>query len=398
MQAIYGNPPDRVVMEPKVHALAGLNTPFDEFNAVAIPPPLKLDTLLVFASNAATQGRRFEIETARLQLVQAPYSQRADGKAPAPRIRAERTGRFAGIPASGGNQLGPTPLSDTRVSGRIYDQPFPPHMTMSLDLEREPLPWSGRGQLPDGAVWMFDSDHAGRRNLYFVDPQGRKQAFFGNRADADDAYASYDFERHVLYFSSNRSGRYRIYRYVNSDGNTRFARWLGDPARAAAIEPVPALNAEGNTLAPFVQGGSAPVRIGSLGRLRWLRPVSGSSWAAGLGTAGKPSGIHAGRRSREHRRERVPPVAADPGPAPCGRSQGLAVLVRPARRPGWLRPLPDRAPGSAMTRIHPRPAYVSTRGLVFLEPRTESCSSRFFFLSPSCSAGWAGGGGFGCPG
>lgn len=254
MQAIYGNPPDRVVMEPEVHALAGLNTPFDEFNAVAIPPPLKLDTLLVFASNSATQGRRFEIETARLQLLQAPYSQRADGNAPAPRISAERTGRFAGIPASGGNQLGPTPLSDTRVSGRIYDEPFPPHMTMSLDLEREPLPWSGAGKLSDDGVWMFDSDRAGRRNLYFVDPQGQKQAFFGNRADADDAYASYDFERHVLYFSSNRSGRYRIYRYKNSDGNTRFASWLGDPARAAAIEPVPALNAEGNTLAPFVQG------------------------------------------------------------------------------------------------------------------------------------------------
>lgn len=131
-----------------------------------------------------------------------------------------------------------------------------------------PLPWYGKGGLGPGGVWMFDSDHEGRRNLYFQDEKGRVRPFFGNSPDADDAYATYDFRENILYFCSNRSGRYRIYRYHNKNGGRNFSSWLGDSACRNKIEPVAELNAAGDTMAPFVAGDSlffASNRSGGVG-------------------------------------------------------------------------------------------------------------------------------------
>ncbi|MDZ7762315.1 MAG: hypothetical protein U5L00_18940 [Desulfovermiculus sp.] len=241
-------------MEPGVHALQELNSPYDDFNAVAVPPPLKMDAFIVFASNASTQGEHFTLETGRLRLKQDPYPSRLQDRPPAPEIITNRTGPFVFIPEAAHNHLGPTPLVSSTVPERHYEETFSHYMTLSLSLDKEPLSWSGQGHLPSGGVWMFDSDQAGSRNLYFLDEDGQIRPFFGNLPGADDAYATYDFKRHELFFSSNRSGRFQIYRYRNTGQDTRFSQWLGDKSLAGKIEPALEFSAQSNTLAPFIEG------------------------------------------------------------------------------------------------------------------------------------------------
>ncbi len=251
---IYGDMPNTLESKPEIHALEGLNSPYDDFNAVAVPPPLKMDAFIVFASNASTQGENFTLETGRLKLKQDPYPSRLQDRPPAPEIITHRTGPFALMPESAHNHLGPTPLVSSIVSERPYEETFSHYMTLSLNLNKEPLPWSKKGELPSGGVWMFDSDQAGSRNLYFLDENGQPRPFFGNLAGADNAYATYDFKRHELYFSSNRSGRFQIYRYRNTGQDTRFSQWLGDESLAGKIEPALEFSAQGNTLAPYIEG------------------------------------------------------------------------------------------------------------------------------------------------
>jgi hypothetical protein len=229
----YDHIPGSLAMEPAIYALEGLNTAYDDFNVFAVPDPLQMDALLVFAGNAATQGDRFSIETGRLRIVQEPYSRRM-GSPPPPEISSERSGPFALIPASGHNHLGPSALlPDERMVEDAYA-------------------WEQGGVLGNSGVWMYDSDQDGRRNLYFVDGTGQARPFFGNDPEADDAYVAYDYRRHELYFSSNRSGRFQIYRYPNLHQNVRFDEWLGDLSLAEKIEPAAEFASEGNSLAPFV--------------------------------------------------------------------------------------------------------------------------------------------------
>lgn len=250
--AMYGHLPNAVRMEPAVHPLSGLNGPHDDFNAVAGPPPLAMDAFIAFASNDASGGGRFSVDAGRLTVLQNPFPDRRQSRPPAPAISARRTGAFALVPALPGNVRGPTPLVSDRVKPRDYALDFGGHPTRSLTLNREPLPFDGGGALPKGGVWMFDSDHEGRRNLYFTDGSDRVRPFFGNVAGADDAYATYDFKRHELLFSSNRSGVFRLYRCRNLSQNLNFSRWLDNADLAAGIEPVAELDAAGETMAPFV--------------------------------------------------------------------------------------------------------------------------------------------------
>jgi hypothetical protein len=252
MDAMYGHIPNAVRMEPAVYALNGLNGPYDDFNAVAGPPPLVMDAFIAFASNDATRGGRFSIDAGFLAVVQNPFPDRRQSRPPTPAISAQRTGSFSLIPSFPGNVRGPTPLVSNRVEPRDYVAEFKEYPTRSLILNREPLLRSSAGELPQGAVWMFDSDHEGRRNLYFTDGSGRVRPFFGNFAEADDAYATYDFKRHELVFSSNRSGHYQLYRYKNSSQSLNFGAWLDNRDLAAGIEAISELDAVGETMAPFV--------------------------------------------------------------------------------------------------------------------------------------------------
>ena len=250
--AMYGHLPNAVRMEPAVYPLSGLNGPYDDFNAVAGPPPLFMDAFIAFASNDASGGGQFTVDAGRLTVLQNPFPDRRQSRPPAPVISAKRTGAFALIPSLPGNVRGPTPLVSHRVEPSDYALDFDGHPTRSLTLNREPLPFDGGGELPKGAVWVFDSDHEGRRNLYFADGSGRVRPFFGNEAKADDAYASYDFKRHELLFCSNRSGSFRLYRYKNLNKDMNFSRWLANVDLAAEIEPVAELDGAGETMAPFV--------------------------------------------------------------------------------------------------------------------------------------------------
>ncbi len=267
MHMLYGDMPDTLETIPEIHALHGLNSSYDDFNAAAVPPPLKMDAFIVFASNAETSGERFSLETGRIKITQKPYSSRKQKIPPPLNIVSERTGPFALIPESVSNHLGPTPLVSSFVPERSYEEVFsyyrnlglnpdiePQPWPLRLTLDKEPLHWSGQGHLPSGGAWMFDSDQDGKRNLYFLGENDQPRPFFGNQADADDAYAAYDFKRHELYFSSNRCGRFQIYRYRNAGQDTRFSQWLGDESLAGNIEPALEFSAHGNTLAPYIEG------------------------------------------------------------------------------------------------------------------------------------------------
>jgi hypothetical protein len=254
MDAMYGGIPNAVNMEPAVYNLEGINGPHDDFNAVAGPPPLAMDAFIAFASNDASRGGLFSIDAGRLTVVQNPYPSRRQTHPPRPAITAQRLGAFVRIPDLPGNVRGPMPLASTMVPERRYGQQFEHHMTRELTLNDEPLSGNSSGVLPAGGVWMFDADHDGRRNLYFVDDSGRVRPFFGNDPQADDAYAAYDFIRHELYFCSNRSGNYRLYRYRNVSRDLNFAQWLGNAKLAAEIVPATEFDAPGQTMAPFVFG------------------------------------------------------------------------------------------------------------------------------------------------
>jgi hypothetical protein len=254
-----------LTLEPKIYNLEGLNTPYDDFNAAGLDelnmPALGIDALIVFASNAESEGERFTIDQGRLQITQQPYWGHHDKKPPPPVIKTERFGKFSGIPETDFNQMGPTPLATSAIIPRPYLEPAEYNtnderyflIDEDLFIDRETMPWSAEGKLMDGGVWMFDSDWEGRRNLYFVDSEEQVIPFFGNSPLADDAYITYDFKRHVLYFSSNRSGRYQLYRYNNYTQNTNFAEWLGDISLASELEPADIFNGEGNSIAPYVE-------------------------------------------------------------------------------------------------------------------------------------------------
>lgn len=254
MDALYGNLPDTVRMDPGVVALNGLNGPYDDFNAVAGPPPLAMDAFIAFASSDASRGQRFRIDTGRLILRQDPFPGRRQKTPPRPVVEARRLGPFDLIPETGGDVRGPSSLFLVPEPQGMYEKSFDPYETKSYRLTREPLPAAGGGRLPAGGVWIFDSNHEGRRNLYFVDGSGTMRPFFGNRPDADDAYATYDFAAGELLFCSNRSGPYRLYRCRNRSGDADFARWLGDGSLAQFIEPVAELPLAGQTMCPFVDG------------------------------------------------------------------------------------------------------------------------------------------------
>ena len=245
---------DRLQMEPRIHALDGINTPHDDFNATPAPPPFYMNALLVFAGNAASSGERFQIDFGRLEIVQKPFHSRRDRRPPPPLVKSERTGRFPAIPERPRNQRGPSALISTGVSPRPHAPPaeHAHHFSVAADVGRMPLAPEDDDRLGD-VVWMFDSDAEGRRNLYYVDAEGAARPFFGNRPDADDAYAAYDFERDELLFCSNRSGRYEIYRVRNPSRGAALRDWLGDAALADRIERVGALVAEGDSMAPFVE-------------------------------------------------------------------------------------------------------------------------------------------------
>ena len=200
MDALYGNLPDTVRMDPGVIALTGLNGPHDDFNAVSGPPPLAMDAFIAFASNDSSRGKRFRIDAGRLSLRQDPFPGRRQKNPPRPVVEARRLGPFAVIPETGGDVRGPSALFLAPESQGMYEKSFAPYETKSYRLTREPLPADGGGRLPAGGVWMFDSNHEGRRNLYFVDASGKVRPFFGNRSDADDAYAAYDFAANELLF------------------------------------------------------------------------------------------------------------------------------------------------------------------------------------------------------
>ncbi|TVQ73767.1 MAG: hypothetical protein EA372_04535 [Chromatiaceae bacterium] len=241
-------------MAPGIHPIEGLNTPYDDFNVVAPPPPLHSVIPLVFASNAHQRGAEFDIVEGHLEILQRPYHHRRDQGPGPPMIQAHRQGRFPSIPKLPGNQRGPTALLAEKTSAVSYAPPrthTDPH-AITLTQRSAPAVWTGEPDAGD-VVWVFDSDHEGNRNLYFVDEMGEARPFFGNTAKSDEAYLTYDYRRHQLYFSSNRSGRYRIYRFDNPDGNTDFRSWLGDKTLAGSIEPVEWAE-HGDTLAPHVAG------------------------------------------------------------------------------------------------------------------------------------------------
>lgn len=64
--------PNAVRMEPAVYPLSGLNGPYDDFNAVAGPPPLFMDAFIAFASNDASGGGQFTVDAGRLTVLQNP--------------------------------------------------------------------------------------------------------------------------------------------------------------------------------------------------------------------------------------------------------------------------------------------------------------------------------------
>lgn len=222
-------PPPQLRLAPVVHALEGLNSPYDDYNPVALPDPYALRAQVVFASNAASRGGDFDIDVGSLEVVQVPFRGAPADPPPPLRIRAERLGRFGLIPATPSNETGPTLL-------------LPPAAPAVTDADR----------LPAGAVWMYASDRNGRRDLNFVAADGMPRPFFGNLPDRDEAYASYDFRRHVLYFGSNRSGRFQIYRYVNRGGRLDFSAWLGDTRLAGEVEAVSELRSNANDTCPLV--------------------------------------------------------------------------------------------------------------------------------------------------
>lgn len=210
---------------PAVYPLSGLNGPYDDFNAVARRP---CSWTLSSPSPAMTPPVVDNLPSCRT-------SDRASRPLPrSPPVQAARAGhkrqahrRVCPHPESPRQRARTDPACFTPGGAQRLRLDFDGHPTRSLTLNREPLPFDGGGELPKGAVWMFDSDHEGRRNLYFADGSGRVRPFFGNEAKADDAYASYDFKRHELLFCSNRSGSFRLYRYKNLNKDMNFSPVAG---------------------------------------------------------------------------------------------------------------------------------------------------------------------------
>ncbi|MBP7828336.1 MAG: PD40 domain-containing protein [Kiritimatiellae bacterium] len=361
MRMMYADWPSEVAMEPEIVRLAGLNTEHDDYNVGLPPPSMGFDALLVFASNARSQGRTFGIETGRLRVRQDPYSPYEKKDMRRPVIQAERGGRFAFIPESPHNVRGPTGLFNAPRRPRPYPLVYsnlPPAEARRGTNDRtakivadfdsggagyvmvaEPLSWSEGGRPGDGDAWMFDLDEGGRRDLYFVGKDGKPRPFFGNLPEADDAYATYDFRRDELYFSSNRSGRWQLYRVKNRPRVQDFNQWLGDASRAADIEPAREFESDGNTMAPVVDGdwmffasdrkggyGQYDIYASKRGANGWERPVNLQKLM--------PRGVSLNTKANEFR--------------PCALSLGIAlegnaghrfdqrILVFSSDRPGGL--------------------------------------------------------------
>lgn len=163
VDAMYGHLPNAVRMEPAVYPLSGLNGPYDDFNAVAGPPPLAMDAFIAFASNDASRGGRFSVDAGRLVVLQNPFPDRRQFRPPRPTMApfvCEDLLFFAS------NRPGGRGGFDLYVSWRTQSGLGPPRNLQDLFPDSVPVNTAGNEFRPSVLLLGFE-ERPGLRLLLF---------------------------------------------------------------------------------------------------------------------------------------------------------------------------------------------------------------------------------------
>lgn len=230
-------------------ALAGANTPYDDYNAAA-PPELTDEATLFFSSNRGTRGGAFDIVAADLRVslnqddggIGAWASMRTTKWSPPPPlvalVRSER------------DELGPHRLVLPGVSSALERQEgeaseAAPEEGLE-ELGEVGAPAAGKSSPPQVEVFLFASDRGGNLDIFYVEG-GRVRPATALNSPQDDAYPTFDLVGGHVYFCSNRGGSdFDIYR-------ARFKQ-LSDLATALPVERVAALSSPTDDKCPHIQG------------------------------------------------------------------------------------------------------------------------------------------------
>ncbi|MGE3724434.1 MAG: TolB family protein [Candidatus Sericytochromatia bacterium] len=241
-------------IQPGVFPLTELNTAYDDYNATAPPDPLQTSQRFLYASNASSQGKHFDLHAGEMSLYWSYPS--GYSRPDPPDVLSRGLGVFLPEANSEQHEWGPSLLLLAAAPESLPADVF--MLWPSAEFRKPPGQAELQKQFLSGpAILSFTSDRQGQRDLFLWDSEAQKVLPLGfNSAQAEDSYLSFDPARRTLYFSSDRGGSLDLYRLNVPNEVTDLKTWLQAPARAQEVEPVAELNSP--------QRESCPVFLGDL--------------------------------------------------------------------------------------------------------------------------------------
>lgn len=246
---------------PQVYNMKELNTEFDDYNPASLPirytySPISQDILFLYSTNYSSQGKNFDIEKGTLSFYGNPVI--LGQSDPSRKFNAKKHGGFlAGIGNTDSNEYGPNILfNPVNKKGKAF-LPLPLQVPENVTNEKfiENLVSKKDEDILGNNIYTFSSDRKdNQQDIYIYTNKDGLKEFLGNDDKSDEKYLTYDYEENVLYFSSNREGKYHIYKYENKENNLELDKLLTDKSLASKVVKVEELNSNSNDNCPYVLG------------------------------------------------------------------------------------------------------------------------------------------------
>lgn len=245
---------------PQVYNMKELNTEFDDYNPVTLPQysysPISQDLVFLYSTNYSSQGKNFDIEKGTLSFYENPVI--LGQSDPSRKFNTKKHGGFlAGIGNTDSNEYGPNILFKPVNKKGYAFLPLPLQVPENVTNEKfiENLVLKKDENILGNNIYTFSSDRKNnQQDIYIYTVKDGLKEFFGNDDKSDEKYLSYDYEKNVLYFSSNREGKYHIYKYENKENNLELDKLLTDKSLSSKVVKVEELNSDSNDNCPYVLG------------------------------------------------------------------------------------------------------------------------------------------------
>ncbi len=237
-------PSDKLSLKYALFHLDGISSEFDDYN-MAAPPSFDFENVVYFSTNRGSNGDNFDIWKGSVNF----------------RASIDFSGPYDYIPEV-----------SSAVEGPFYS-------TSEINTEFDEY----------GPIWLSDSlllfasDRNGKLDIYVYDSSSDTVAEFGgNDPLFNDAYPTYDFENHRLYFCSDRGGSVFDIYYIDNTSDVLSKEWLTSTKDPADIIKAESLSSTGNDKCPYIVGNYIVFtsdRAGGLGGYDiWYSTRTGEDW------------------------------------------------------------------------------------------------------------------------